>query len=353
MDAAKKAELQAHARAIAALLYEEADAEQVHTLAGIEETVRAQVLEHVSPEIGGFFIETSSGTTRGRPRTLGSILGKLTVTDRQAQRLKVKAYTQWSPYLERCCLLLSANESYDNTANDLEVLTGVAVSHSTQQRMVHRQSFDLPEIEPPVETMSLDGGKVRLRTPPGEECIWRDYKAVNLDNRGVEAFFRENASLVEWVNAQPLADRVMCLGDGHDGIWNLFAEVGTPAQRYEILDWYHLVENLGKVRGSLKRLNRAESLLWQGKVDETLALFEPLSKKSARDFCNYLRKHRARIVNYAYCQSEGIPIGSGAVESTVKQIGRRIKISGAQWERKNVPQILKHRCAYLNGQFSQ
>ncbi|MEM6839351.1 MAG: ISKra4 family transposase, partial [Cyanobacteria bacterium P01_C01_bin.120] len=43
----------------------------------------------------------------------------------------------------------------------------------------------------------------------------------------------------------------------------------------------------------------------------------------------------------------------GAVESTVKQIGRRIKISGAQWERKNVPQILKHRCAYLNGQFSQ
>ena len=201
--------------------------------------------------------------------------------------------------------------------------------------------------------MSLDGGKVRLRTPQGEACIWRDYKAVNLHNRGVEAFFRENASLVEWVNAHPLAEQVICLGDGHDGIWNLFAEVGTPEQRYEILDWYHLVENLGKVGGSLKRLNRAESLLWQGKVDETLALFEPLSKKSARDFCNYLCKHRARIVNYAYCQAEGVPIGSGAVESTVKQIGRRLKISGAQWERKNVPQVLKHRSAYLNGQFSK
>jgi hypothetical protein len=277
----------------------------------------------------------------------------LTVTEQQAQRLEVKAYTQWSPYLERCCLLLSANESYDNAETDIEVLTGVAVSHSTQQRMVHRQTFDLPEIEHPVEAMSLDGGKVRLRTPQGEACIWRDYKAVNLHNRGVEAFFRENASLVEWVNAQPLAEQVICLGDGHDGIWNLFAEVGTPEQRYEILDWYHLVENLGKVGGSLKRLNRAESLLWQGKVDETLALFEPLSKKSARDFCNYLCKHRARIVNYAYCQAEGVPIGSGAVESTVKQIGRRLKISGAQWERKNVPQVLKHRCAYLNGQFSK
>ena len=90
--------------------------------------------------------------------------------------------------------------------------------------MVHRQTFDLPEIEHPVKAMSLDGGKVRLRTPPGEACIWRDYKAVNLHHRGVEAFFQENASLVEWVNAQPLADPVIGVGDGHDGIWHLFAE---------------------------------------------------------------------------------------------------------------------------------
>lgn len=54
MDAAKKAEIRVHARAIAALLFEEAEAEQVQTLAGIEETVRAQLLEHVSPEIGIF-----------------------------------------------------------------------------------------------------------------------------------------------------------------------------------------------------------------------------------------------------------------------------------------------------------
>ena len=275
------------------------------------------------------------------------------MTDQQAQRLDVKAYTRWSPYLERCCLLVSANESYDCAADDIKVLTGVAVSHSTQQRLVHRQTFELPSVEHPVEAISIDGGKVRLRTPKGEQCIWRDYKAVNLHNRCVEAFFQDNASLLAWVNEQPLAERVFALGDGHDGIWNLFAQVGTPAQRCEILDWYHLVEHLGKVGGSLKRLNQAQSWLWQGKVDETLALFGPLSKKAARDFCAYLRKHRARIVNYAYYQAEGIPIGSGAVESTVKQIARRIKISGAQWERGNVPQVLKHRAAYLNGQFSK
>ena len=54
MDTDKKAQIQAHARAIAALLYEDSDPEQIQTLAGIEKTVRAHLLEHVSPEIGSF-----------------------------------------------------------------------------------------------------------------------------------------------------------------------------------------------------------------------------------------------------------------------------------------------------------
>jgi hypothetical protein len=67
MDAAKKADIQAHARAIAALLYEEADAEQVQTLAGIEHTVRAQVLEHVSPEIGDFLSKRAAAQPEDGP----------------------------------------------------------------------------------------------------------------------------------------------------------------------------------------------------------------------------------------------------------------------------------------------
>jgi len=54
MDADKKAQIKAYVRAIAALLYEETDPEQVKTLAGIEEAVRGQILEHVGPEIGSF-----------------------------------------------------------------------------------------------------------------------------------------------------------------------------------------------------------------------------------------------------------------------------------------------------------
>jgi len=118
------------------------------------------------------------------------------VSEKQAQKLDVTAYSQWSPYLERCCLLLSANESYARAAVDLQVLTGVAMSHSTQQRLVHRQTFALPQTVQTVEEMSVDGGKVRLRTPQGEPSEWRDYKAVNLHACCVSAFFQDNASKV-------------------------------------------------------------------------------------------------------------------------------------------------------------
>ena len=68
------------------------------------------------------------------------------------------------------------------------------------------------------------------------------------------------------------------------------------------------------------------------------------------NFIAYLRKHQSRIPDYWYFQTEQISsIGSSAIESTVKQIGRRVKISLAQWHKHNVPQVLFHRTAYLNG----
>ena len=250
-------------------------------------------------------------------------------------------------------MLLSANESYERRAEDIQGLTGVRVSHSTQQRLVHRQTFDLPQVEQAVEEMSVDGGKVRLRTPKGQPVEWRDYKGVNLHQYCVGAFFQDNQSLMKWVNAQPLSQPLTCLGDGHDGIWNIYQGIGTESQRREILDWFHLVENLGKVGGSQRRLDAVEAFLWQGDVDSAIKQFKDWQHERVRIFLAYLGKHRHRIVNYRYYQAEGIAIGSGAIESTVKQIGRRIKISGAQWKKANVPQVLKHRSAYLNGQFSK
>jgi hypothetical protein len=54
----------------------------------------------------------------------------------------------------------------------------------------------------------------------GEPCEWKDYKAIATD-QGMLANFQNNAQLIDWVNEQSLAQPVVCLGDGHDGIWNI------------------------------------------------------------------------------------------------------------------------------------
>lgn len=183
----------------------------------------------------------------------------------------------------------------------------------------------------------------------GQKSEWKNYKAVKIHDRGGMAFFQDNPGLVNWVNRQPLSRNITCLGDGHDGVWNLIEQIGEEGQRREVLDWYHLIENLHKVGGSNRRLRQVENHLWQGLVDDASAQFNQLKKKQAANFQNYLRKHSSRIPDYQLYQELGIAIGSGSVESWIKQIASRIKIIGAQWKSNNVPQMLKLRCAYLNG----
>ena len=78
-------------------------------------------------------------------------------------------------------MLLSGNESFQDSEKDIEALTGIKVSHSTLQRLVHRQEFDEPEALQGVSEVSIDGGKVRLRSQiKGVESYWRDYKAVRI-----------------------------------------------------------------------------------------------------------------------------------------------------------------------------
>jgi hypothetical protein len=86
-------------------------------------------------------IESSTGTTAGRSRTVKSLLGELSLTTAQATRLGVLSHTRLSPYLEMCCLRVSANVSYKHTAEDVELFTGIRVPAKTQQRLVHRHSL--------------------------------------------------------------------------------------------------------------------------------------------------------------------------------------------------------------------
>lgn len=262
-----------------------------------------------------------------------------------------------------------SNESFINAEQDIKVLTGMKISRSTQHRLVNNYHLPEPKISKRLKSLSVDGGTVRLRTPLGQRSEWKNYKAVKIHEQGGMAFFQNNQSLVKWVNQQPLSRNINCLGDGHDGVWNIFEQIGTKQQRREILDWYHLMENLHKVGGSNQRLKQAKNYLWQGLVDDAIAEFDDLKKKrcdpdevsssreraprqQARNFQNYLRKHRSRIPDYQLYQELGICIGSGSVESWIKQIASRIKIVGAQWNSQNVSQMLWLRCAYLNKDIS-
>jgi hypothetical protein len=55
-------------------------------------------------------------------------------------------------------------------------------------------------------------------------------------------------------------------------------------KKQEILDWYHLKENLYKAGGSMKRSKQAESLLWSGKVNEVINLFKYMKKNHLKHF---------------------------------------------------------------------
>jgi len=60
----------------------------------------------------------------------------------------------------------------------------------------------------------------------------------------------QNLSLSDWVNSQRLLCPFVCLGDGHDGVWNLFMKK-LAALLLKILDLGISQENLArKVGGS-------------------------------------------------------------------------------------------------------
>jgi hypothetical protein len=57
MTSEEKAALENHLNAIAKILYANSDPSQMQTLEGIEVTVRQQIQQHVSPELGRFLSE--------------------------------------------------------------------------------------------------------------------------------------------------------------------------------------------------------------------------------------------------------------------------------------------------------
>jgi len=96
--------------------------------------------------------------------------------------------------------------------------------------------------------------------------------------------------------------------------------------------------------------------VWQGQVEQVLeALRGRLAelpegssdRQSVEKTLGYLEGQKGRM-DYASYRQEGLPIMSGVVESTVKQIGRRVKGSEKFWSEEGLEAVLQLRADYLS-----
>jgi hypothetical protein len=369
-DAARLKELMREAEEI---LSRNTDLSQLKDLDDVELETRRRIHEYVAPELMAFLLPRVAGPEsrprhssrqqtlpRNSLRTLQTTLGKLKLNSRQARKLGVDSHRQFSPLLEKFALVAAAKTSFAQAERDLAFLCGFRISDSTLQRLVQRASIPVlaassSTCSPSVHHLSVDGGKVRLATgTPEPGTVWRDYKALAL-NGGLpgqeqHATLHDPITLAQRVRGRPGVEEASFIGDGHPGIWNLMrtfrsSQDASLQPGVEILDWYHLKENVHKHRWSKARKERICNLLWQGQVEEVLTREVPPSHRLHK----YLTRHRHRIVNYKQRHDNGQIIGSGAVESAVKQIDARLQLPGAWWEPKSVNRMLDLRNAYING----
>ena len=78
------------------------------------------------------------------------------------------------------------------------------------------------------------------------------------------------------------------------------------------------------------------------------------SAEEINKLANYLTNQLHRLPGYKACRDAGLPIGSGAIESSNKHIGHvRLKRSGAWWLEDNGNTMLRLRCALANRTFDK
>jgi hypothetical protein len=160
------------------------------------------------------------------------------------------------------------------------------------------------------------------------------------------------------------------VADGQPALWKLKQQICPQA--VEILDFQHVREYLWKAaysflpEGSQQAqawVRQQEGRLLQGKPGKVIGgLRLRLAKgtirgarniKAVRQVINYLHNNRTRM-HYDQYLKAGFPIGSGAVESSCKQlVVTRMEGSGMRWSMAGAQAMLKLRSVYLNGDWQR
>ncbi|MEK7215618.1 MAG: hypothetical protein AAB289_08500, partial [Chloroflexota bacterium] len=151
------------------------------------------------------------------------------------------------------------------------------------------------------------------------------------------------------------------IGDGAHWIWNLAAE--HFGERVDIVDFYHASEHLWEVARTVFGAGTPQAQCWaetqraalltQG-ADPVSAALEALTMASPEGTAllrrerGYFRSNRTRMAYPAF-RAQGLPIGSGAVESTAKHLVQLpMKRPGARWSERGAHGVLMVRTQRLS-----
>jgi hypothetical protein len=140
--------------------------------------------------------------------------------------------------------------------------------------------------------------------------------------------------------------------------------LGTE-QVHELLDFYHAAEHLGKVAAQRKDWSAKARSRWrhqqrrlllggelQRVIDAVSELCRGRNSKSIRTHRDYFIKNQGRMA-YAQLMAMNMPIGSGAIESTVRRVvNLRLKGASLFWCRASAEAILLLRCYYKAGRWT-
>lgn len=156
----------------------------------------------------------------------------------------------------------------------------------------------------------------------------------------------------------PTAKKRASVGDGALWVWNVAEDVCPDGT--QIVDWFHAVEHLANaaqaiypdVKDDKKRhrwLKTYKNHLYRGRIHKIMT---SLNKHGHDDFATYFGRHQRRM-QYHQFREEGMPIGSGMVESGVKQFKLRLCGTGMRWKEDNANVMLILRAAALSDEFDE
>ena len=246
--------------------------------------------------------------------------------------------------------------------------------------------------------VGLDGGRLRLRinkigseqTPTRkyatDQCEPKLFAIYTVDDQGnkertgavfYDGTLQSAATLLTLLKLRltqlgiAQARVLVIIGDGASWIWNgipdLLTTLGLEALHVvEIVDWAHAVGKLlppAKVgiqepQRQQQWFKHARVLLKQGNIHAIIEALQGLDQSHDTDevirtTMQYFQTHEARM-QYQTFRAEGLPIGSGVIESGVRRIvNLRLKGATLFWLPENAEGLLYLRCQIKSGRWVQ